>query len=90
MKIILDDGTELTPDKVNIDVLNTTIDNMRGVCDNIERRCDLHQRMVEADRKALDKARKELDSWLEFRDMVERQQRLYNKFNNQNGEIDND
>ena len=79
MKIILDNGTELTPDKVNIDALDTTIDNMRGVCDNIERRCDLHQRMVEADRKALDKARKELDSWLEFRDMVERQQRLYNE-----------
>jgi len=90
MKIILDNGTELALDKVNIDALNTTIDNMRGVCNNIERRCDLHQRMAEADRKALDKARKELDSWLEFKDMAERQERLYSKLNNQNGETDND
>jgi flagellar biosynthesis chaperone FliJ len=91
MKIILDDGTEIRLDELNVPNMNQVIDNTRVMIETLEHEASSQEEMCEVMRRKIRAARRELDAWLQLKDIMERRQRQINEIINQNkGESQND
>ena len=91
MKIILDDGTEIRLDELNVPNMNQVIDNTRVMIETLEHEASSQEEMCEVMRRKIRAARRELDAWLQLKDIMERRQRQINEIINQNkGDSQND